>query len=259
MTDPKPERRGYYDANGKRLPSVTTVIGATLGWSKDGLVGWAYRKGVEAMADEMTGPPPPSELGADADDEAIMGEWVATCAERAKAKRAHQKQRDAAADAGTLAHAMIEAHQRGEPLPSSTDPVMQAAATVGYRKWLRWYIDVDPELIAAETLMVDQAIGLGGTLDSVVRIGAKVVLADWKTGKGAYDDVVIQLGGYAHLWEQRGGAPIDEAVVVNAPCAVGAPLDVVRIDLEQLREGRAAFFSLLSIYKARPRLALRRQ
>lgn len=41
----KKKRRDY---NGK--PSVTTIIGQTLGWSKDALIGWAYKLGKEGRS-----------------------------------------------------------------------------------------------------------------------------------------------------------------------------------------------------------------
>lgn len=43
----KPTRRDYRDAAGNKLPGVTTVLGQTLGWNKDALIGWANKLGRE--------------------------------------------------------------------------------------------------------------------------------------------------------------------------------------------------------------------
>lgn len=42
-----PTRRIYKNANGDRVPGVTTVIGDGLGWSKNSLIAWAHRLGKE--------------------------------------------------------------------------------------------------------------------------------------------------------------------------------------------------------------------
>ena len=43
-TIPKKTRRKYLDANGNKLPSVTEILGG-LGWNREVLMGWANKIG----------------------------------------------------------------------------------------------------------------------------------------------------------------------------------------------------------------------
>lgn len=253
-TNPKPERRGYYSPTGKRYPSVTTIIGAML--AKPALIDWGYRKGVEAMADEMTSrpprePPPLDETEAFHD---FMAEWTAAAAERAAAAKVHNRQRDAAGDVGTTCHAMIESFLKNEARDKAADDI-EDQARIPYAKWLRWYLDNDPTLIASETLMVDHDLGIGGTLDGVLIIRSVVVLCDWKTSKRAYDETVIQIGGYRHLWEKNGGRKIERGMIVNPP--IDGELVEHDIDTAQLDAGLDAFLKLTHLYKNRSAWALK--
>lgn len=255
-TDPKPERRGYFSPTGKRYPSVTTIIGTML--AKPALIDWGYRMGVDAMRDEMTAAPPrqPPDSGPESFHDFMM-EWTTAAADRAKAAKVHNRARDAAGDAGTICHAMIEAFLKNEPrtnagAPSADDEIKGARA---YTKWLRWYIDNDPTLVASETLMVDHELGIGGTLDGVLMVRGRVVLADWKTGKRAYDETVIQIGGYRHLWEKNGGRKIEAGVIVNPP--LDGDLVVHALDMAQIDAGTRAFLQLTDLYKSRSSWALK--
>lgn len=265
-TDPKPERRGYFSPEGKRYPSVTTIIGAML--AKPALIDWGYRKGVEAMADEMMARPPRTPPVID-ETEAFhdfMEEWTTIAADRAKAAKVHNKQRDAAGDAGTVCHAMIEAFLKNEPRTNVAEAWDDAEtkARTAYTKWLRWFLDNDPMLVASETLMVDHELGIGGTLDGVLVIRGRVVLADWKTGKRAYDETVIQIGGYRHLWEKQGGRKIEGGVIVNPPIdtvvdgkVFSPPLVEHVLDMVQIDAGTKAFLQLTDLYKSRSAWALK--
>ena len=83
----KKPRRQYKDANGKRLPGVTTVLGVL---EKPALIGWAATVAAEATADACANGLPP-------DQARILG------------RAAVFARRDKAADLGTRAHAMVEA------------------------------------------------------------------------------------------------------------------------------------------------------
>lgn len=111
--------------------------------------------------------------------------------------------RDAAADAGTLAHSFIEAELKGEPLPSTDgiDPEVVSKAETSYIAWLDWAKLVDFQVVETEVSLVDQELKFGGTMDKVA-IQNKLTLTDWKTSKGgvAYPEYWVQLAAYDHLW-----------------------------------------------------------
>lgn len=43
-------RRDYRNAAGEKVPGVTSVMGETLGWSKNGLIAWAHKLGKEGRS-----------------------------------------------------------------------------------------------------------------------------------------------------------------------------------------------------------------
>ena len=66
----------YKNKAGERIPGVTTVIGSNLGWSKGGLMHWAWEQGINGLD--------------------------------------YRETRDAAANTGTIAHKMVEYEIKGK-------------------------------------------------------------------------------------------------------------------------------------------------
>lgn len=153
----------YKNGAGESLPGVTTVIGQNLGWNKGSLMGWAYNQG--------------------------------------KAGVPLYDARDKAADIGTLIHLMIADDLHGKIFDTSSYPkdVIDKAEN-GFLAWLDWKQLVDYQLIESELSLVDNALGVGGTMDKV-SVQGKLSLTDFKSSKGVYVDQWIQLSAYAHLWE----------------------------------------------------------
>lgn len=111
--------------------------------------------------------------------------------------------RDKAADAGTLAHEMIEAELRGLPLPdtSQLDKEVVNQAETAYLSFLDWAKLVQYTIIETEISLVDPDLKVGGTMDKV-SIQGKLCITDFKTSKGgtAYLEHWLQLAAYGHLW-----------------------------------------------------------
>lgn len=250
-------RRDYRNTAGKKLPGVTTILGDSLGWSKNGLLGWAYKKGCEATRDEL------HEIlrqRAENDGPVLNADDVTFHAAAAMEKRAHNKQRDNAADAGTVCHALIQAHVAGKPPVgpeiASVPAEIFAAGEAAYKRWLAWFIRNDVTVLHSEKKLVDEVGGYGGTFDAVLRIGDRVLLGDWKSGKDAYDEVVLQLGGYDLLCDLHEIVPRSGALVVNVPTDAARDVQVIEISREQLNCGRELFLAALKIYKMKSSVRL---
>lgn len=151
-----------YKIDGKRVPGVTTIISRFK--PSGGLIHWAW------------------EQGRDGKD--------------------YRETRDAAADAGTLAHDMVEADIYGatfdrtkysEDLLSKADGAFKA-----YQEWKR---QTQLEVAESEVTLVSHQHRFGGTLDALLVRGG-LALGDWKTSNAIYADYLIQLGAYALLWEE---------------------------------------------------------
>src|SRR5262245_17492687 len=150
---------GYFNKEGKRLPSVTTVTGARK-TNVEGLLVWANRLGREG--------------------------------------KDHREVRDQAADAGSLAHAMVENAIHGKDpedgIEWSDDPTLEHART-GFASFVTWQSLLDVHYVATETPMISEWYGYGGTPDAIGRgKDGKLALFDWKTSNGIYGDYLIQLG-----------------------------------------------------------------
>ena len=161
----------YKNAAGKRLPSVTTIIGKFK--EAGGLIHWAWDLGIQGLD--------------------------------------YRKVRDSAADAGTIAHSMVEADIRGLPQPcqdSQPDELWQKSLSAfeAYKEWRR-QTQLIPE--QTEVSMVCECHMVGGTLDTIM-VQGKRSLGDWKTSNSIYPEYLIQLAAYRHLWEVNNpDKPID--------------------------------------------------
>jgi hypothetical protein len=110
-----------------------------------------------------------------------------------------------ACDAGTLCHAMIEANIRAHPMPSLADipkPTREAAYHA-FKAFMEWKARVKLRILETELSLVSNKYKFGGTLDAMI-VQEKLILGDWKTSKGIYTDMLIQVaGGYSLLWEEN--------------------------------------------------------
>lgn len=113
--------------------------------------------------------------------------------------------RDKAADIGTLAHAMCEAHLLGKAPAAVLEgqPVELAAqAEVAYAAFVQWLGQTRAEVVSVEQPFVSEAHRYGGTPDIVLRIDGKLAMGDLKTSNALYREAAIQIAAYALLWNE---------------------------------------------------------
>ena len=161
----------YVDANGLKIPGVTTIIGD--GVPKPALMRWGINTVAEHAVDHW------DELG------------LLTPSERLKQLKASPyAQRDAAANRGT------EIHDIGSRLIHGTEvevPDELAGHVEAYTAFLDAF---DPQPVAVERPCVNYTIGYAGTFDLVADMGGTRWLLDLKTSKGVYGDTALQLAAY---------------------------------------------------------------
>src|SRR5438132_12109886 len=116
----------YKNAKGERIPGTTTIIGSNLGWSKGGLMHWAWEQGMNG--------------------------------------KDYRTVRDEAADAGTLAHKMVEHWIRGiEFSPDGATPETLGLATTAFGGFLTWARHSRLEVLATEVHLVSEAHQYGAS------------------------------------------------------------------------------------------------
>jgi len=155
----------YINEEGKRVPSVTTIISQHLGWNKQALLGWTKRM--------MLG-------GQDSD-----------------------KVLDEAAQIGTLLHLLIEGHQQGFDIDTKVYSYNQEkAAMKAFAGYLQWYEKVKFKALRNELVLVNEEMQVGGTIDCIGRMGEDLVVVDWKSSKYLYAENKLQLAAYTYMFEQ---------------------------------------------------------
>jgi hypothetical protein len=158
-------KSGYRLADGTRVPGVTTIIGRFK--ESGGLIHWAWNLGMEG--------------------------------------KDYREERDKAADAGTLAHDMIEAHILGQDPNAVEGPEdLLQKARQGYQAFRLWLEATDIEIVKTEMPLVSEEYRFGGTPDALGKLHhGDYVLLDWKSSNRIYGDYLIQLSCYARLCEEN--------------------------------------------------------
>ena len=155
----------YINEEGNRVPSVTTIISQHLGWNKNALLAWTKRM--------MLG-------GQDSDK--VLSE---------------------AGDIGTLLHLLIEGHQQGFDVDTKDYSYNQEkAAMKAFAGYLQWYEKKKYKSLANELVLVNEEMQVGGTVDSIGKMGDDLVVVDWKTSAYLYPENKIQLSAYCYMYEQ---------------------------------------------------------
>jgi hypothetical protein len=222
----KPARR-QYRVDGKRVPGVTTVLGVL---DKPALVGWAATTAAEATAEACSNGIPPDEA-------------------KKIGRAAVFQRRDKAADLGTRAHALVEAHFAGEDILGidiSDDD--NAKAFVCARRAIEHIERTCDRVVLSETAYTSP-LGFGGTLDLVVERDGKLLIADLKTGKGVHDEVVPQLAAYRFLLSCA-NVIVDSGLVFHVPVD-GEEVTEHEISSWKLDHGWRIFDAALTIYQTR--------
>lgn len=159
----------YKDKDGNVVPSVTTIIGRFK--NSNALLWWAFKQG--------------------------------KLAERGEINSLYDK-RDEAADAGTLAHSLVECHINGIKDPFIPDDEIGKMARQGFKNYLKWQENNKIQIIEQEVEMVSEEMKCGGRLDAIgIDSDMNLCICDWKTSNAIYADYLIQIAAYKAMWEEK--------------------------------------------------------
>lgn len=162
---------GYKTKDGVKCPGVTTIISRFK--ESGGLIHWAWQQGKDGLDFRET--------------------------------------RDSAAEAGTVAHALVEYHITGKSdqdvakmiEDERIDKEVLLRANQAYENYLNWERMTKLKVVQTEMSLVSERHKFGGTFDgiAVVDVDGVRALADWKTG-AIYTEALIQCAAYKGLWEE---------------------------------------------------------
>lgn len=162
-----------YTLDGRSVPGVTTLL--SKGLPKPALPRWAAKTAAEYVADNL------EVLNSLPDRESVI----------ATVKQSPWTQRDRAAVRGTDVHAIAEELIHGR---EAEVPDMLTGYVDGYVRFLdEW----QPEPILTERPIGNRHWWYAGTFDVILRLpNGEILLMDWKTSKGVYGEVALQLAAY---------------------------------------------------------------
>jgi hypothetical protein len=205
----------YYQVDGLTLPSVSTILKVI---AKPNLVAWARRTTLETVRE-------------------LLEEGLSIEVALALAEVEPERQRDAAAQRGGLAHEAIAcALKKGSYAAGEEDPRVRAA--------LSFLTDYNLDCVAVELMVWSLHHRYAGTIDLVGRqADGALSLADWKTG-GIWPEAALQLGAYAIALEEMTGRPVGEAYVVGLR---EKGYEAKRVNLPLARR---AFLACLTLWRA---------
>ena len=201
-------REGYW-LNGKRLPSVSTVLG-TLGWGTDRLMRWAADLGLEGVD--------------------------------------YETNRQHAADVGTCAHELIDCYLHGRLLEPDTyhaDLIDQAMPA--FNAYCAWAARHRIEVVRTECKLMSSALLYGGTPDAIVDMDGEAVLIDFKTSTWLYPKHIIQVVAYLDLIAENFGTVLDRAIILRV--GKDGIFKTLTVEGEAITWGREAFYHLLQLHK----------
>lgn len=205
----------FYESEGKKLPSVTTLINII---SKPGLVYWAANEertlvvetAVEFYREIAKNP-----------SQGSCDEYRRQLEQRLGNKKAHEKLKQEAGDIGTHVHDVVEWELKNElGMISEFDPkpdIKSGPEEKAYNEWKRWRKDVKLKPIAIEQVIVSDKYGYAGTLDLLAEVEGLLTVPDWKTGKAIYPEAFLQNAAYRQAVREMGMGDPKKGIIVRLP------------------------------------------
>lgn len=172
------DRRHRYTLDGKRIPSVTTILGAL---NKPGLPYWSA--GLVARDAITNHDYWGQRIHNGEDPEQVIRDL----------KRTPWKERDKAARRGTRIHQVLEAAAHGDPTDCPRDllPMAQQAVDLLDRE--------DVRTLETEARGHNRELWYAGTIDLIATVRGETWLLDWKSSRSVHETHVMQVAAYAHM------------------------------------------------------------
>jgi len=238
----------YKNAAGKRVPSVTTVLGAL---AKPHLLRWyanEERAGILRYMESAGLPMTAKDLEA----------WLPMS--QGKPLPFAETKRDKAADLGTITHARIEAWLRQTTLdPGGIPPDLYQRSAFGLNRFTKWWAEQFFTGVECERKLVSEALQVGGTADIVTLNAVGAALVDIKTSKASkrwpYAENIAQVAAYAEMLEEADEAPIRQVWLVRVGKELDDTIEAVQLTDGQRTGGLALFGGALQCHLVMKQLA----
>lgn len=217
-----------------RLLSVTGVTGVL---DKPALVWWSSNCAVDYIWKNLT--------EADRDKNYL----TVPIDKLEEARNAYRNVSKTSADIGTAIHKWIEEwiQCKGVGIDMPDDEKVLNGITA----FLKFQNERNFKWIESERIVYSKKHKFVGTLDAVAKVGKDLVLVDFKSSKrnknskdGLYDEMKIQVCGYAIAWEEEMGKKFDRYMVLKFDKETG---EFEATELDRIKEGKRAFLNCLGL------------
>lgn len=190
-----------YRANGVPVPSVTKITGVI---DKPALMYWAVNQTVEFLE------------GVWNPGQAYTEDQIKTLLDDAKGARYRTQQR--ALSIGSQAHDWIERHIKAQifDLPMPEMPEDQAVVHA-IKAFIDWEKEASPKYLYSERKLLSKKYMYSGTVDILMEIGDRYIVADLKTSKDIYEEYFLQCAAYAQAVEEEDGIEVSELMIIRVP------------------------------------------
>lgn len=206
-----------YFLDGKRVPSVTTILGNL---SKPGLHFWSANKGAEAVKDFVASLPTAE----------IDGQHVVVVEQRhlaevlyTLAKTSHQKHAQKAAAKGSIAHDAIQQYHESFFEAEPPDEYEHPLAYAAFDAFVEWWSISGLTCISTERKIVsnnDDELQFAGRLDMLCEDEAGgLYVCDVKTSNNLYLSHILQNAAYAQAISVELERPVVGTKVIWLPAS----------------------------------------
>lgn len=205
------EGNHQYRANGKIVPSVTTVIGIL---DKPALVAWSAKITAQWLLKRIN----LIKKGALAYSVGDEGEVYQA------ARTEHMRETSKAGKIGTSAHKAVEKWVKYGKKPTKSSSEATRTAFDAFERWANNIGLKRGGCLGSEIRLYSKKYGYAGTLDLLAYLDGKLYLIDVKTSNNFYEpDMPMQLAAYAHAVEEMYGVEVEGLGVIRLDKETGNP------------------------------------
>ena len=185
-----------YRINGKRITSVTTVLG--LVDKSRQLLKWSENLTREFLLLHL--------------EQKLTGYIIESAVTQ------YSQKRDEAGDVGKSIHKLceqfIEAVLFDKEKPLITSELSEQVLN-GYNAFLDWYNSNNVEFILSERIVYSKKHNYIGTFDVLMKVNGVLILGDFKTGKDIYPETWLQLGAYNQALNEEKKYKVKEFMILH--------------------------------------------
>jgi len=183
------ERHWFYDGKGNSLLSVTGITGvidksaALMGWAVNQMGEYLLNSGQEKITQEIID----------------------------KAKKEYRRIKKEAADVGTLIHEWVSNWILGKKPEMPTDEKVLNGITA----FLKFQKENKIKWLESERIVYSRKYKFAGILDAIGKKGKDLVLFDFKSSNGIYNEMRFQVAGYQIAWEEETGKRFNKRQILR--------------------------------------------